>query len=172
MTSSIASGDGLTSTTETVRDAASGDASAFALLCQIQAPAVAAYIGARCSEDSERDSLVRQVFVRAWRELPSLEDAQAFNLWLLRVAHDEMGAVSTRRWLRVGRGGDFGYVAAEMFELPVTLREVLALRYLFGCSDEELADSFGEPPEVIERWLAAGLEGVAVAAGSARRRAA
>lgn len=172
MTSSVATGGGLSSTTETVREAASGDASAFALLCQAQAPAVAAYIGARCSDDDERDGLVRQVFVRAWRELPSLEDAQAFNLWLVRLAHDEMGSASPRRASRAGRGSEFGYVAAELFELPATLREVVALRYLFGCSNEELAASFGEPREVIARWLAAGLEGIAVAAAPVRQRAA
>ena len=171
MTSSIASGAGLTSTTETVREAASGDAGAFAQLCQSQAPAVAAYIGARCSDEPERDRLVRQVFVRAWRELPSLEEAQGFNLWLLRLAHDELGSLSEQRASRPARGEDASYVAAELFALPTTLREALGLRYLFGCSQEEISAAFGEPIEVIERWLAAGLEGIATAAAPTRPRA-
>ena len=171
MTSSIASESAITSTTETVREAARGDARAFALLCQAQAPAVAAYIGASCFDEHERDDLVRRVFVRAWRELPSLGDARAFNLWLLRLAHDEVGPLAMRSAGRAERGADSTYVAAELFGLPAMLREALGLRYLFGCPDEEIAVAFDEPVEVVSRWLAAGLEEIAVAATPARLRA-
>jgi len=172
MTSWIASGDGASSTTETVAEAARGDAGAFALLCHAQAPGVAAYIGARCSDEDERDELVRLVFAQAWRELPSLDDARRFNLWLLRLAHNVSGgAVRDHRTKSNNRPSS--YVAAELFALPKSLREAIGMRYFFGSSEEEIAVAFDEPIDEVRRWIRAGLESLSSAAGpSAALRAA
>jgi RNA polymerase sigma-70 factor (ECF subfamily) len=80
-------------TTGTVRRASRGDAAAFALLCHSRAPGVIAYLGAVCPDAAERDQLTRRVFVRAWRELPSLDKPLRFDLWLLRLTYAQVGAL-------------------------------------------------------------------------------
>lgn len=157
----------VTDTTETVRRAARGDAAAFALLCHSRAPAVVAYIGAICPDAAERDQLARRVFVRAWRELPSLDKPRRFDLWLLRLTHTEVGAPETRPANGSARLAPSSYVASELFTLPSTLRETLSLRYFFGRAVEEIAPAFDQPVDVVDGWLEAGLQALGSAVAPA-----
>lgn len=111
-----------------VEAARGGDHYAFAVLYQQTVRPVAAYSGLLFQLDAEdRDAAVTRTFLRAWRDLPLLDDVARFELWLLRLAHDEL------------------HVAADVEErsplarLSRTHREALCLRYFFGQTREQVA---------------------------------
>lgn len=143
---------------EIVRKAARGDAAAFAVLCQSRAQGVVAYVGAVRPDAGERDAVVRRVFIRAWRELPSLDEARRFDLCLLRLAHDEVSPANAPATNPPAEPTSSSYVAPELFALPSTLREALSLHYLFGCAGEDIAAAFDRPLEDVTGWIEAGLE--------------
>jgi DNA-directed RNA polymerase specialized sigma24 family protein len=147
---------------EVVEAAARGDAPAFMRLYLWRAEAVAAYLEPLFGDEGERAGALRRAFVEAWRDLPALDDAAHFELWLVRRAHALGGAPVD--------GTDA--TVAELYELPARLREVLALRYLFRMSVGELATSFDESTASVERWIVEGLETLAAGQVGWRRTAA
>jgi DNA-directed RNA polymerase specialized sigma24 family protein len=153
-------------TTDTIEAAARGDAAAFMTLYYAKARAVAAYIAPAFEDERDRDRQLRRVFLRAWRDLPSLDRSEAFDLWLLRIAREELDqTVDLAR--RARSSGD--PVVDELAALPQRLHEVVSLRHLFGLSNEQVALVYGATPRQTGDWHRQGLEGLAVATAPATR---
>lgn len=147
-------------TVDTIAAAARGDAAAFMILYYAKARAVSAYLAPALPEEHDRELQLRRVFLRAWQQLPSLERPEEFDLWLLRLSDDEVRATQD---LETTAGTAADPVVGELFILPRRLREVLALRYFFGVSREQVALAFDVNVPQIEEWQHHGLEALAVA---------
>ena len=119
----------------TIEDARGGGHYAFAVLYQRTVRPVAAYADLFQLAAGDREAAITRTFLRAWRDLPLLDDAACFELWLLRLAHDEL------------------HVAADVAErsplarLSRTHREALCLRYFFGQTLEQVADGLDCSPD-------------------------
>lgn len=147
-------------TVDTIDAASRGDAAAFMILYYAKARAIGAYLAPVVADSHERDRQLRQVFLRAWKELPALERPEEFDLWLLRLADDD---VRTAPDLAAAAEATTDPALDELFILPRRLREVLALRYFFGLSKAQTALAFNVAPEQIDEWQRHGLEALAIA---------
>lgn len=146
-------------TVDTIDAAGRGDAAAFMVLYYAKARAVSAYLTPATLDEHERELRLRRVFLRAWQQLPSLERPEEFDLWLLRLADDEVRGAQEADTTSGGAATD--PVVGELFVLPRRLREVLALRYFFGISKDQTALAFGVEPAQVEEWQRHGLEALA-----------
>ncbi len=144
-----------------VEAARRGDHYAFAVLYQQTVRPIAAYLSLFALDVEDRDAAVTHTFLRAWRDLPLLDDAARFELWLLRIAHDELGAAAGAR----------GPTSVDLEErsplgrLSTTHREALCLRYLFGQTLEQVAHGLDCSPEeaaALDRQALEGLTGVSL----------
>lgn len=154
-------------TVDTIDSASRGDAAAFMVLYYAKARAVSAYLAPAAPDERDRERRLRRVFLRAWQQLPSLERPEEFDLWLLRVADDE---VRGSQELHTTAGTSVDPVVGELFILPRRLREVLALRYFFGLGREQAARAFAVEVTQIEEWQRHGLETLATATSRSRLR--
>jgi len=154
-------------TVDTIEAAGRGDAAAFMILYYAKGRAVDAYIAPAVGEDHIRELRLRQVFLSAWRELPSLDRAEAFDLWLLRLAHE---AISDQHADAVTPQAASSTTIGELYSLPRRLREVLALRYFFTLSPEQIALALESTVDEVEDWQRQGLETLAATAAPQRQR--
>lgn len=76
-----------------VTRARGGDREAWASLCRLSAPRLAAYLGARLARQAVVEKLVGDAIVAAWRKLPELQEPAEFQSWLRRI-----GANLAMRW--------------------------------------------------------------------------
>lgn len=147
-------------TVDTIAAAGRGDAAAFMVLYYAKARAVSAYLAPAIPEEHERELQLRRVFLRAWQQLPSLERPEEFDLWLLRLADDEVRGTQE---LQTTSGAASDPVVGELFILPRRLREVLALRYFFGISKDQTALAFSVEVDQVDEWQRHGLEALSAA---------
>ena len=78
-------GSAVAPSTETVRRAARGDASAFEQLVAARADRVFRIARAILGNDADARDATQEAFVSAWRELPRLRDPVTFDAWLRRI---------------------------------------------------------------------------------------
>jgi RNA polymerase sigma-70 factor (ECF subfamily) len=120
------------------------------------------------AEDATQDA-----FVRAWRELPRLRDAERFDAWLRRLVvnacYDEARRVRRRAEVSLVSMGDRSVVdsAAAMAEtdrverafrrLPLDQRTVLALQHYLDLSHVEIAETLGIPLGTVKSRLRYGV---------------
>jgi RNA polymerase sigma-70 factor, ECF subfamily len=124
------------------------------------------YIGRRVGACEDRDDLVQDVLLRAYRGLNGLNDREAGGAWIYRIAHNAI----VDHWRSEGRlsrvtaeeahaaiakleapSGDgerlqqslADYVAGLVPSLPGPYRETLALTELEGCTNAEAARRLG-----------------------------
>jgi RNA polymerase sigma-70 factor, ECF subfamily len=64
-----------------------GDLDAFSELMRRHQAGVRVYLGAHLRDAHVLDDLVQDVFLRAFRSLPTLQDPAAFRSWLTGIAH-------------------------------------------------------------------------------------
>jgi RNA polymerase sigma-70 factor, ECF subfamily len=112
--------------------------------------------------DSDRaEDAMQDAFVRAWRELPRLRDADRFDAWLRRLVvnacYDEARRVRRRAEVSLVSMGERSVVdsASAMAEtdrverafrrLPLDQRTVLALQHYLDLSHVEIAETLGIP---------------------------
>jgi len=112
--------------------------------------------------DSDRaEDATQEAFVRAWREIPRLHDAERFDAWLRRLVvnacYDEARRVRRRAEVSLLSLGErsVGDTTSAMAEsdrverafrrLPLDQRTVLALQHYFDLSHTEIADTLGIP---------------------------
>ena len=69
-----------------VRAAQAGDRAAFAELVQRRQGWLRALLRQMCGDAAEADDLAQETFLRAWRRLSQLRDANAFSGWLRSMA--------------------------------------------------------------------------------------
>jgi RNA polymerase sigma-70 factor (ECF subfamily) len=72
--------------TALVRQAQDGDGSAFGQLAQMFQSRVYNAVAQRLRNTAESDEVVQEVFLRAFRKLPQLQDPQRFGAWITQIA--------------------------------------------------------------------------------------
>jgi RNA polymerase sigma-70 factor (ECF subfamily) len=112
--------------------------------------------------DADRaEDAVQDAFVRAWRELPRLRDADRFDAWLRRLVvnacYDEVRRVTRRGEVSLFAVADRSVVdtsaaSAEsdrveraFRQLPLDQRTVLVLQHYESLSHTEIAEMLGIP---------------------------
>lgn len=68
--------------------AVQGDVEAFSELVRMHYPAIRVYLGAHVHDQGALDDLAQDVFLRAFRGLPTLRHAVAFRGWLIGIARN------------------------------------------------------------------------------------
>lgn len=79
---------GATSTAELVRRAQQGEQSAFAILYDRHARAVATVVAARLRSPDDRADAVQETFAKAWTKLGELRDPERFVPWVYAIARN------------------------------------------------------------------------------------
>lgn len=154
-----------------VRQAMAEDSDAFRELVIRSQGLVRAICVARSGDHADADDLVQEVFLRVYRDLPSLRNADRYLPWLRQVATNVC-----RMWLRREskaptpldmapepedpsaqdrlRRCEVSQLVREVLgQISQRSREVLALRYLADCSEAEISDILSLPPSTVKSRL-------------------
>lgn len=80
-----------------------GDQEAFTALFNCYSPGICGYVAGMVKHPEDTDELVQDIFFKAWKELPKLQQATSFKPWLYRIAtnvvHDYWRYQQSRRRL-------------------------------------------------------------------------
>jgi RNA polymerase sigma-70 factor (ECF subfamily) len=138
-----------------------GDHDAFAAL--VTAATARSYaLACLILRDSDRaEDATQEAFVRAWREIPRLRDADRFDAWLRRLVvnacYDEGRRVKRRAEVSLFSVGDRSTVDSSSStaesdrierafrQLPLDQRTVLVLQHYLELSHSEIAETLGIP---------------------------
>jgi len=171
---------------ELVLKTRAGDREAFGKLVERHRRTVFALALQRGFQDAEADDVAQEVFVKAFKNLGSLADPEAFPRWLYGIAsHVAADAARNRKRRRDGVGleqtaeptatpinawpvdqqGEERRVLRALSELPEDQRLVLTLRYMEGLSPKEIAERLGEPRGTVRSRLHHGLNFLQTAFG-------
>lgn len=172
---------------ELVELARSGDREAFAVLAggsvdRLYAVARLILRDAELAEDATQEALVR-----AWRDLPSLRDAERFDAWLYRLIARACADIGRRRrrWRAEARilvaertEPDSASTLANRDELERGLRRltpaqqaILVLHFYVGLSPSEAADALDIPVGTAKSRLHYALEALRAAIQADERSA-
>src|SRR5271154_2653632 len=69
----------------------------FAQLLRVHTPPIAAYARATAPDRWTAEDAVQETFLRAWKYLDSYRATGSFEGWLLRLWHNCLGDLTTRR---------------------------------------------------------------------------
>ncbi|WP_321474231.1 sigma-70 family RNA polymerase sigma factor [uncultured Paludibaculum sp.] len=150
-----------------VEAAQRGDRAAFGSLYEHYSRMVNAVLLARVHRQETGD-LVHEVFLQAWRALPSLREPAAFPGWLARIARNK--ALDFYRRARQeeelpltleggSRPGEDGhYILAMVRSLPEAYRETLLMRLVEGLTGPEIAALTGLTHESVRVNLSRGMK--------------
>jgi len=113
--------------------------------------------------------LVQETFLRAWKNLDALRDAESAKPWLFTILRREHARLYERKKLEVvelddnvvedaafaspERSGDAAQVRDAISRLPGKYREPLAMQVLAGMSADEIAASTGQKPGAVMTQL-------------------
>lgn len=171
---------------ELVLKTRAGDREAFGKLVERHRRTVFALALQKGFQDAEADDVAQEVFVKAFKNLGSLSDPEAFPRWLYGIAsHVAADAARNRKRRRDGVGleqtsepaavpptawpmeqmGEERRVLRALSELPEDQRLVLTLRYMEGLSPKEIAERLGEPRGTVRSRLHHGLHFLQTAFG-------
>jgi RNA polymerase sigma-70 factor (ECF subfamily) len=136
---------------ELVRRAQLGSAAAFEQLVVALAPGVHRFLAHRLRNDAEARDALQETLAAAWQGLPRLADPARLRAWLLGIAANKAADVARRRppvsadTLAPAAREDESLLELReaILALPPKFRDVLLLRYLLGCSEEETAAALG-----------------------------
>jgi RNA polymerase sigma-70 factor (ECF subfamily) len=136
---------------ELVRRAQLGSAAAFEQLVVELGPAVHRFLSHRLRNDGEARDALQETLAAAWQGLPRLEHPARVRAWLLGIAANKAADVARRRPPAAEQVPDArGREDDSLLELREAIlalqpkhRDVLLLRYLLGCSEEETALALG-----------------------------
>lgn len=144
-----------------------GDEAAFGELYKMFAPLVHGVVLARVPFDDAPD-IVQEVFLSAYKNLPTLRDANATGAWLAAIARNRAnefyrGAKPTEELTEDYKGrADSKTEAREILTairgLPDAYRETLILRLVEGMSGQEIAERCGLTPESVRVNLHRGMK--------------
>ena len=166
LVSETASASGLT---DLVRRARGGDQQAFAEIYRARVAAISRYVGAIVRDVHRAEDAVAQTFLLAWRDLPRLRQAERFDAWLLRIAHNravsELGQRATVPLEDVPapvavdaasspseaaeRQAESERLRSELLRLSPAHRDVLVLRFFHELSHAEVARVLGRRVEAV-----------------------
>ncbi|HWL33198.1 MAG TPA: RNA polymerase sigma factor [Gaiellaceae bacterium] len=136
---------------ELVRRAQLGSAAAFEQLVVSFGPAIHRFLSYRLGNDGETRDALQETLTAAWQGLPRLEDPSKLRAWLLGIAANKAADAARRRLPSAvhglephGREDDTLLELREaILALPPKFRDVLLLRYVLDCSEEETAAALG-----------------------------
>jgi RNA polymerase sigma-70 factor, ECF subfamily len=136
---------------ELVRRAQLGSAAAFEQIVLLLGPALHRFLSHRLGSDGEARDALQETLAAAWQGLPRLEHPSKLRSWLLGIAANKAADAARRRPPRaeqdVEAHGREDEPLLELREAILALapkhRDVLLLRYLLGCSEEETATALG-----------------------------
>lgn len=143
---------------ELVRRAQLGSTAAFEQLVVALAPAVHRFLSYRLRDDGEARDALQETLTAAWQGLPRLDNPSKLRAWLLGIAAYKAADAARRRppasvhaLEPTGReDGSLLEVREAILALPPKFRDVLLLRYLVGCSEEETAVALGIRPGTLK----------------------
>lgn len=138
-----------------VQRAKDGDTEAFGELFTKNSPWVYARLRRMLGPGPEIEDLVQEVFIRAYRSLPTFRGQSRFEAWLrricARVAYDEIRSGRRRPQLELVEGHELGQISPDMERreaakhlmrligmLPAANRIVLLLHDVEGYTAEEI----------------------------------
>jgi len=155
---------------ELVRRARQQDADAFAALIGQYERSALAVAYAQLHDAHRAGDAVQEAFLKAWQELPRLEDVARFGGWLMQIVRN--AAIDLRRRVKptstvfpelVGKGADpasateandtASRVQAALATLDETTRTAVAMRYYDGLSAKEIAEHLEMSPAAVDMRL-------------------
>lgn len=152
---------------ELVLAAKSGDERAFTLLHARYGGLVHSILLARAPHADVED-MVQDVFLKSWRQLSALRDAEAFGPWLSRIARNRAVDFFRRRRNPEALPDDVAREAPPSAEanealdairaLPEAYRETLLLRLVEGWTGPEIAARTGLTPGSVRVNLHRGMQ--------------
>ncbi|MGA2766493.1 MAG: sigma-70 family RNA polymerase sigma factor [Spirochaetia bacterium] len=165
---------------EAIRRVRAGDGNAFSMIVSRYAPVFYSLAFRQIGSDQEAASeAVQEIFLKAYRALPSFDIQRRFFPWLYTIALNHLRSLKRSRKYAQGRNvvpfdslsgaeaadktspPDDAVVAREgerlaqraLDTLPQRLREVFLLRHVEGFSTEEVASLLGVPEGTVRTWL-------------------
>lgn len=130
-----------------------GDAAAFGRLHALHGRMVHAIVLRRAPAEEAAD-LVQDIFLKAWRTLPSLDDPDAFTAWLGQIARNRTTDFFRTRHEHAALPSGLGRApppvdeAREILEkirgLPEAYAETLIMRLVEGMTGPEIAAATGK----------------------------
>ena len=119
--------------------------------------------------ESVAQDLVQETFLRAWKNLDSLRDAESAKPWLITILRREHARMYERKrfdtvelddtvpeeaaFASPERSGDAAQVRDAMLKLPDKYREPLAMQVLGGMSCDEIAAATHQQPGAVMTQL-------------------
>jgi RNA polymerase sigma-70 factor (ECF subfamily) len=119
--------------------------------------------------ESVAQDLVQETFLRAWKNLDSLRDAESAKPWLITILRREHARLYERKrfdtvelddtvpeeaaFASPERSGDVARVRDAMLKLPDKYREPLAMQVLGGMSCDEIAAATDQQPGAVMTQL-------------------
>ena len=158
-------------TSAIVERAAPGDTEGFRELVIRCHGLIRAICLAHARGGADAEDLTQEVFLRVHHDLPTLRDPSRFKPWLRRVATnvclqwlrrnagaplavDEVPEVADPRVEESLRRREMQQIVCDTLgEVSANNREVLALHYLAGCSETEIAEALALAPSTVKSRL-------------------
>jgi RNA polymerase sigma-70 factor (ECF subfamily) len=153
-----------------VRRACRRDADAFATLIQRYERTALAVAFAQVHDSHRAGDAVQEAFLRAWQELPHLNEPGKFGGWLLQIVRN--AAIDARRRIRpsvpefpdlAAKGIDpsraleeadrAAAVKSALESLDETTRTAVVMRYYEGLSAKQIGEALGMSPAAVDMRL-------------------
>jgi RNA polymerase sigma-70 factor (ECF subfamily) len=171
-----------------VEQAQRGDREAFAQLVEGSMRRLVGTAGLILRDPARAEDAAQEAFIRAWRALPMLRDADRFDPWLtrmlVRVCHDHLRkarhAIQGEELLpeHGARIADAEADLADRDEMDRGLQQLtseqripIVLRYYVGLSDREVAEVTGLPVGTVKSRIMRGLDAMRAALAADARGA-
>ena len=155
---------------ELVTRARGGNADAFAALIGRYERTALSVAFAQLHDPHRAGDAVQEAFLRAWQELPRLQELQRFGGWLLQIVRN--AAIDMRRRIRpnvaefpdlatseqgpaeVLEGADRAAAVKEaLAQLDETTRTAVVMRYYEGLSAKEIGEALEMSPAAVDMRL-------------------
>ena len=155
---------------ELVGKARQHDAEAFRALIERYERSALAVAYAQLHDAHRAGDAVQDAFLRAWQELPRLQDDARFGGWLLQIVRN--AAIDLRRRVRptladfpdlataepspsqaLEHGDDAARIQAALASLDETTRTAVVMRYYEGLSAKEIARALDLSPAAVDMRL-------------------
>jgi RNA polymerase sigma-70 factor (ECF subfamily) len=164
---------------EEVRDAQSGNLSAFETLFRYYNARICTYLARMVGNDEEGRDLAQETFIKVWRALPGMNDESQFETWLYRIATNTAidhlrrrkfrwplctnhEADDTFEYMRMA-GPEEQIEEAELIKLALAqlspqYRACLLLQHVVGFTQREIAQSLNLSEKSISIYVGRGCE--------------
>ena len=154
-----------------------GDVEAYNLLVSRWEKRVFNYLLRLVNHREDAMDVAQEVFLKAYQNLPKLDDADRFSAWLFRIAHNEAYSLLRRRKpegempAEAAVFGGASSITSSMMPMETTMavrkaikslsedhREAVLLKVYQGFKFEEMAEILGCPVSTVKSRVYAGLE--------------